>query len=143
MEDRCLAKNTKKNSWKSSRVDNSGVPRLYPAKTGTLAKNTQKSVGSQAEKTTQAYLDFIRQRQVHIAFYTNGRARAVRVLLDFSIMCFWPQTDKVHLFLVAALKTHLSLRISKKAKFVSYTLSRRSELRDFSKKTNCKNVREF
>ena len=35
-------------------------------------------------------------------FFINGRARGVRFLLDFSITCFWPQTDKVSLFLAAA-----------------------------------------
>ena len=66
-------KTTKKNSRKSSRVDNSGVPGLYPAKAGTTR------FGPMA-----------------------GLAVCV-FLLDFSITCFWPQTDKVHLFLAAAL----------------------------------------
>ena len=57
---------------KPSRVDNSVVPALYPAKTGTMRFGPIAGL-------------------VGCVFY-----------LILSCTCFWPQTDKVYLFLAAA-----------------------------------------
>ena len=76
-------KNDKK-QLKPSRVDNSGVPGLYPAKAGTMRLD-------QWQGSWDAFFYFI-----------------------LACTCFWPQTDKVYLFLAVAPKNNLKLKKERK-----------------------------